>query len=92
MGFPKLLMSMDSGTILEQTVDNFLDSKVNETIVVLGYKADEMVGRQKIDILYSDDETKRVTKELSASLLRIGREKVAKLKKEQKMGANFAYT
>ena len=39
---------------------------------IFGYKADEMVGRQKIDILYTDDETKKITKELSASLLKDG--------------------
>ncbi|MFC1901738.1 NTP transferase domain-containing protein [Chloroflexota bacterium] len=50
MGMPKLLMPLEHGTILEQTVDNFLNSRVNETIVVLGYKADELmqklVGKQ----------------------------------------------
>jgi PAS domain S-box-containing protein len=37
---------------------------------IFGYKTNEMVGRKKIDILYGDDETKRVAKELSASLLK----------------------
>ena len=37
---------------------------------IFGYKANEMVGRKKIDILYGDDETKRVAGELSASLLK----------------------
>ena len=30
---------------------------------IFGYKAEEIVGRQKIDILYHDDETKKVVKE-----------------------------
>jgi len=41
MGKPKQLMPLGRTTILEQTVDNFLDSKVNEVIVVLGHRAEE---------------------------------------------------
>ena len=37
---------------------------------IFGYKTNEMVGQRKIDILYGDDETKRVAKELSESLLK----------------------
>lgn len=37
---------------------------------IFGYSADEMVGQQKIDILYSDEETKQVTKELSGFVLK----------------------
>lgn len=43
MGKPKLLMPLGKATILEQTIDNFLASKVNEVIVVLGYRAEEMM-------------------------------------------------
>ena len=53
---------------------------------IFGYKADEMVGRQKIDILYSDDETKRVTKELSASLLKDREGKSCEIKEITKNG------
>jgi PAS domain S-box-containing protein len=53
---------------------------------IFGYKADEMVGRQKIDILYSDDETKRVTKELSASLLKDREGKSCEIKEGTKNG------
>ena len=53
---------------------------------IFGYKADEMVGRQKIDILYSDDETKRVTKELSASLLKDRAGKSCEIKEVTKNG------
>ena len=35
---PKLLMPLGRSTILEQTVDNFLNSQVNEVIVVVGYR------------------------------------------------------
>lgn len=42
MGKPKLLLRFGSSTILEQTADNLLNSKVDEIIVVLGYKAQVM--------------------------------------------------
>ena len=53
---------------------------------IFGYEADEMVGRQKIDMLYSDDETKRVTKELSASLLKNREGKSCEIKEITKNG------
>jgi len=42
MGKPKLLLPLGEQTILEQTVDNFLKSKLNEVIVVVGDKAQEI--------------------------------------------------
>lgn len=42
MGKPKLLLPLEECTILEQTIDNLLKSKVNEVIVVVGYRAEEM--------------------------------------------------
>jgi molybdenum cofactor cytidylyltransferase len=42
MGQPKLLMAWEGKTILEQTIDNCLNSKASETIIVLGYKAREL--------------------------------------------------
>ncbi len=42
MGQPKQLMSLGSTTIMEQTVDNFLSSAVDQIIVVLGYRAEEL--------------------------------------------------
>jgi len=39
MGRPKLLMGWNKETILEQTIDNYLNSLVNETVVVLGHQA-----------------------------------------------------
>jgi len=42
MGKPKQLMPLGESTILEQAVDNLLDSAVDETIVVLGHKAEEV--------------------------------------------------
>jgi len=45
MGEPKQLMPFGQSTMLEQTVDNLLNSKVGEIIVVLGYKAEEILGK-----------------------------------------------
>jgi len=42
MGKPKQLMPLGRTNILEQTVDNCLNSKVNEVIVVLGHRAEEV--------------------------------------------------
>ena len=43
MGKPKQLMPFGRSTILEQTVDNLLSSEITEIIVVVGYKAEEMI-------------------------------------------------
>ena len=42
MDKPKLLLPLGERTILEQTIDNFFNSKVNEVIVVVGNRAEEM--------------------------------------------------
>ena len=42
MGQPKLSMVWEGKTILEHTIDNYLDSMASETIIVLGYKAKEL--------------------------------------------------
>jgi len=43
IGKPKLLLPFGKGTILGQTIDNLLSSKVGEVIVVVGYRAQEMI-------------------------------------------------
>ena len=45
MGEPKLLLPFGNSTILEQAVDNLLNSRVDEVIVVLGDRAQEMIKR-----------------------------------------------
>ncbi|MFC1932860.1 molybdenum cofactor cytidylyltransferase [Chloroflexota bacterium] len=42
MGQPKQLMPFGQSTILEQAIDNLLNSAVSETIVVLGHRAEEI--------------------------------------------------
>jgi len=45
MGKLKQLMPLGESTMLEQTLDNLLGSKAAEVIVVLGYKAEEVMKR-----------------------------------------------
>jgi len=42
MGQPKQLMPFGQSTILERTIDNLLNSAVSETIVVLGYREEDV--------------------------------------------------
>jgi molybdenum cofactor cytidylyltransferase len=42
MGEPKQLMPLGKHTLLEQAIDNLLNSSVDETIVVVGHKAEEI--------------------------------------------------
>ena len=42
MGTTKQLLPLGNITILEQTIDNFLNSKVDDVIVIVGYKAKEI--------------------------------------------------
>jgi len=42
MGQPKQLMPFDQSTIVERTIDSLLNSAVSETIVVLGYREEEI--------------------------------------------------
>jgi len=45
MGRQKLILPFGASTIIEQTIDNLLNSKVDEVIVVVGYRAEELVKR-----------------------------------------------
>ncbi len=45
MGKPKLLLPFGSSTILEQAIDNLLNSRVDDVIVVVGDRAQEIIQR-----------------------------------------------
>jgi len=45
MGRQKLVLPFGTSTIIEKTIDNLLNSKVDEVIVVAGYRAEEFVKR-----------------------------------------------
>ncbi|GAH79831.1 unnamed protein product, partial [marine sediment metagenome] len=53
MGRQKLLLPFGTSTIIEQTIDNLLNSRADEIIVVVGYRAQELVtkiGRKPLKI------------------------------------------
>ena len=43
IGTPKQLLPLGQNTILGQTIDNFLSSKLTEIVVVVGYRAQEII-------------------------------------------------
>jgi molybdenum cofactor cytidylyltransferase len=43
MGKPKQLLPLGKTTILERTIDNFLKSEVRDVIVIVGYRAAEII-------------------------------------------------
>ena len=45
MGEPKLLLPLGGSSILERAIDNMLNSRVDEVIVVIGDNAEEMIKR-----------------------------------------------
>jgi molybdenum cofactor cytidylyltransferase len=45
MGKPKLLLPFGDSTIVEQAINSLLNSKINELIIVVGYRAEELVGK-----------------------------------------------
>ena len=58
LGRPKQLLPIGETTFLERTVDNILDSSVNEVIVVLGHRAEEMarlISRRPITVVVNPD-------------------------------------
>jgi len=68
MGSPKLLMTWNDKTIIEETVDNYTGSAVNETIVVIGNKAQEIekvLGERDVILVTNP----RYTKGMSSSII-----------------------
>ena len=58
MGKPKLLLPFGGSTILEQSIDNLLESKVGEIIVVVGDRAQEMIetiGDRPVKVIINPD-------------------------------------
>ncbi len=71
MGTQKLCMSLGEHTILEQTVDNYLDSKVDEIIVVIGHEAQrvrQLIDRKPITIVYNHSYDKGMSTSIISGL------------------------
>ena len=71
MGRPKLLMPLASGTVLEQTIDNLLASKVEEIIVVLGAKSEDLkqvITNRPVQVVVNPDYEQGMSTSLIAGL------------------------
>jgi molybdenum cofactor cytidylyltransferase len=71
MGQLKQLMPLGASTILEQTLDNLLSSKLTEVIVVLGYKAEEIrkiISGRPVKIVVNPDYRKGMGTSIAAGL------------------------
>jgi molybdenum cofactor cytidylyltransferase len=72
MGKPKQLMPLGQSTLLEQTIDNLLDSSVDETIVVLGHKAEEIartIAGRPVKIVINSDYSQGMSTSIIAGLI-----------------------
>jgi molybdenum cofactor cytidylyltransferase len=72
MGKTKQLMPLGRSTLLEQTIDNLLDSSVDETIVVLGHKAEEIAGKiagRPVKIVINPDYSQGMSTSVIAGLM-----------------------
>jgi molybdenum cofactor cytidylyltransferase len=74
MGQPKQLMPFGQSTILEGTIDNILNSAVSETIVVLGYREEEVqktIARKPVKIAINPDYQQGMSASIIAGLKQI---------------------
>ena len=71
MGKLKQLMPLGKTTILEQTINNYLNSKVSEVVVVLGHRAEEitsLIARRPLAIAINSAYRKGMSTSISAGL------------------------
>ena len=71
MGQLKQLMPFSQSTIVEQAVDNVLNSSVKQVIVVLGYRADEVVnaiGDRPVKVVTNPDYHRGMSTSIMAGL------------------------
>jgi molybdenum cofactor cytidylyltransferase len=74
MGQPKQLMPFGQSTIVERTIDYLLNSAVSETIVVLGYKGEEIrktIARKPIKIAINPDYQQGMSTSIIAGLKQV---------------------
>jgi len=71
MGALKQLMPLGKSTLLEQAIDNLLNSSVDETIVVVGHKAQEItraIAPRPVKIVLNPDYRKGMSTSIIAGL------------------------
>lgn len=74
MGKPKQLMPLGKSTLLEQAIDNLLNSSVDETIVVLGHKAEEItkkIANKPVKIVINPDYQQGMSTSIVAGLIMV---------------------
>jgi len=72
MGKLKQLMPLGKSTLLEQAIDNLLNSSVDETIVVVGHKAEEITKRiaaRPVKIVINPDYREGMSTSIIAGLI-----------------------
>jgi molybdenum cofactor cytidylyltransferase len=72
MGKTKQLMPLGQSTLLEQSIDNLLGSSVDETIVVLGHKAEEIartIAGRPVKIVINPDYSQGMSTSIIAGLI-----------------------
>jgi molybdenum cofactor cytidylyltransferase len=72
MGEPKQLMPVGSRVMVEQAIDNLLNSAVNEVIVVLGHRAEEITGAiadKPIKIMFNPNYRQGMSTSIIAGLI-----------------------
>jgi molybdenum cofactor cytidylyltransferase len=76
MGQPKQLLPFGQSTIVERTIDNFLNSAVSETIVVLGYRDEEIrktISGKPVKIAINPDYQQGMSASIIAGLKQINK-------------------
>ena len=71
LGKPKQLLSIGGTTILEITLDNVLDSRVNEVVLVLGYQAERIarvISGRAVKVAVNPDYKKGMSTAIRAGL------------------------
>jgi molybdenum cofactor cytidylyltransferase len=74
MGKPKQLMPLGNSTLLEQAIDNLLNSSVDETIVVLGHKAEEItekIANKPVKVVINPDYQQGMSTSIIAGLIMV---------------------
>jgi len=72
MGEPKQLMPLGKHTLLEQAIDNLLNSPVDETIVVVGHKAEEItraIATKPVKIMFNPNYQQGMSTSIVAGLI-----------------------
>lgn len=77
MGHPKLLLPLGNSTIIEQTIDNVLSSRVGELIVVVGNRSDKLmtkISKRPVKIVVNQQSQKGMSTSIISGLRSVSKE------------------